>query len=432
MNGSAQLLQPGVHSFAESNLTYDGAASATDVLIEYGNIKRVLVPQGTWFITYDDGSLVCLPPGQHTLTKASHRVAGALSAGMSVLALKGVRSMTADNVQLLFDAALSVRISDPIKAVTMLCGGSFSWDTLTSTILRKADLSLNSSIGQHRFNQAAQATSTRPLAPAQIAGGVFESDRLLDTPGLASTSLVVAGGAAGARGGNAALQGGSDGGGALAARGEDDPRPEPVSFKEQIHRAFMSEFCEMMHGECGAEIISMTIEGVNIVDVDLAKEMAKGAVARAQLVAATVSNEAMQKLAVAKAAAVKIEAEGEAMSLQIKAQADANAKLVNADASARATLLTADAESKRITQVSLAMANASPAMVQREMLSAAGTIMAALDSNGSRVFVGPDPIASVMAMMSGAMGGAMGGGGGAGGAMVQRASAGGAGGAASR
>ena len=308
--------------------------------------------------------------------------------------------MTADNVQLLFDAALSVRVSDPIKAVTMLCGGDFSWETLTSTILRKADLSLNSSIGQHRFNQAAVAISTRPVPP-QAAGGVFESDRLLDNQ---VTSMVVSSSSSGA--GSSAL---ARRGGGASNGSDDDPRPEPVSFKEQIHRAFMSEFCDMMHNECGAEIISMTIEGVNIVDPDLAKEMAKGAVARAQLVAATVSNEAMQKLAVAKAAAVKIEAEGEAASLQIKAQADANAKLVNADASARATLLTADAESKRITQVSLAMANASPAMVQREMLSAAGSIMSALDTNGSRVFVGPDPIASVMAMMSGAMGGAMGG-----------------------
>jgi len=133
----------------------------------------------------------------------------------------------------------------------------------------------------------------------------------------------------------------------------------------------------------------------------------------------------MQKLAVAKAVSVKIQAEGEAMSLQIRAQANANAKLVNADAAARATLLTADAESKRITQVSLAMANASPAMIQREMLTAAGTIMASLDENGSRVFVGPDPIASVMAMLGGAMGGAMGGTKGAvvgigAGAMVQR------------
>jgi len=66
--------------------------------------------------------------------------------------------------------------------------------------------------------------------------------------------------------------------GGAANASNDDPRPEPVSFKEQIHRAFMSEFCEMMHNECGAEIIGMTIEGVNIVDPELAKEMAKGAV----------------------------------------------------------------------------------------------------------------------------------------------------------
>ena len=406
INGAAQLLPPGVHVFTESNLTFDGAAPATDVLIEYGNIKRVLVPQGTWYITYDDGALVCLPPGNHTLTKSSHRVAGALSAGMTVLALKGVRSMTADNVQLLFDAALSVRVVDPIKAVTMLCGGAFSWDSLTATILRKADLSLNSSIGQHRFNQTQAAISTT-LPPQQT---VFESDKLLDHPGASSLALTTAGGSGGGGGGgrsratNAALAGGSDGGGALAVRGEEDPRPEPASFKEQIHRAFMSEFCEMMRMEAGTEIISMTIEGVSIVDPDLAKEMAKGAVARAQLVAATVSNEAMQKAAVAKASAVKIEAEGEAASMQIRAQADANAKLVNADADARAVLLTADAESKRIAQVSTAMANASPAMIQRELLTASGTILSAMDTNGSRVFVGPDPIASVMAMMTGAMG----------------------------
>ena len=54
------------------------------------------------------------------LDKPSHDVAGTLSAGMTVLALKNINSMTADNVQLTFDAALSVRVVDPIKAVTML------------------------------------------------------------------------------------------------------------------------------------------------------------------------------------------------------------------------------------------------------------------------------------------------------------------------
>jgi len=412
INGVAQLMQPGVHTFTENNLTYDGAASATDVLVEYGNIKRVLVPQGTWYITYDDGSLICLPPGQHTLTKPSHRVAGALSAGMSVLALKGVRSMTADNVQLLFDAALSVRIVDPIKAVTMLCGGSFSWDALTSTILRKADLSLNSSIGQHRFNQAAAATSNTRAVPSGPTGSVFETDKLLDTQGaqlVMSGGADKPGGAIAPRSRAAALAlGGGGGGGGNDGDKDEDPRSDAPSFKEQIHRAFMAEFCDMMNNECGAEIISMTIEGVSIVDPDLAKEMAKGAVARAQLVAATVSNEAMQKLAVAKASAVKIEAEGDASSLQIKAQAKAQALLVNADAEARAVLLAAEAESKRITQVSAAMQNASPAMVQREMLTAAGAVLEGLENSGSRVIIGPDPVAAVMGMLSGAFSGAAG------------------------
>jgi hypothetical protein len=49
----------------------------------------------------------------------------------------------------------------------------------------------------------------------------------------------------------------------------------------------------MLH-TCGVDIMGMTIEGVKIVDEELAREMAKGAVARAQLVASTVDFEAMQ------------------------------------------------------------------------------------------------------------------------------------------
>ena len=237
INGVAQLLQPGIHSFNEQNLIFDGVASATDPVIIYGNIKRLLVPQGTWLISYNDGELVCLSSGMHTLTKPSHAVAGSLSAGMTVLALKAVRSMTADNVQLLFDAALSVRVQDPVKAVTMLCGGGYSWDSLTQTILRKADLLLNSSIGQHRFNQASAVTNTARSAPA--ASAPFESDKLLDTP-------------AGLAGSGSRRNAGMPAPAAPATAStpvDDDPRQAPVeppSFKEQIHKIFMDEFTEMM------------------------------------------------------------------------------------------------------------------------------------------------------------------------------------------
>jgi regulator of protease activity HflC (stomatin/prohibitin superfamily) len=391
IDGTARLLPPGVHRFTEPNLTYDGAVAATDVAITYGNIKRLLVPQGTWYITYDDGNLVCLPPGAHTLEKPTHAVAGPLTAGMTVLSLKGVRSMTADNVQLLFDAALSVRVQDPVKAVTMLCGGAFSWQTLQETVLRKADLVLNSSIGQHRLNQAFAATS-RSVAPAPA---VFDTDRLLDTP-QAGPSAATAPSAAAAKalGGSAADDpfdmgntGRYGGGGGGADAG---------SFKEQIHRIFMREFSETMLHECGVEIISMTIEGVNIVDADLAKVMAQGAVARAQLVAATVENEAMQKAATAKAAAARITAEGAAAATVVAAQAEATAITTKAAA-----------EAQRIAAVSAAMGAATPAMVQREMLDAAGGVLAAMDGNGSRLFVGPDPVAAVMAMLGGGVASAL-------------------------
>lgn len=99
IDGASQLLEPGIHTFKEQSLRYDGSVDATSPLIVFGNIKRMLVRQGTWGVTYDDGALLVLQPGLHTLTKASHAVAGDLTAGMEVLALRDVRSMTADNVQ---------------------------------------------------------------------------------------------------------------------------------------------------------------------------------------------------------------------------------------------------------------------------------------------------------------------------------------------
>lgn len=164
----------------------------------------------------------------------------------------------------------------------------------------------------------------------------------------------------------------------------------------------MAEFSSSMLNTCGTEIVSMTVEGVSIVDADLAKVMAQGAVARAQLVAATVENEALQKSAAAKAVAVRITAEGAAQARAIEATAAANATVTAAEAEARSTLVRADAEGKRIREVSSAMGAASPAMIQREMLDAAGSILAAMDSNGSRLFVGPDPVASLMAILGGA------------------------------
>ena len=151
----------------------------------------------------------------------------------------------------------------------------------------------------------------------------------------------------------------------------------------------------------------MTIEGVSIVDPELAKEMAKGAVARAQLVATTVENEALQKRATATASAAKIAAEGEAGALMTRAAADANAVVQHAEAESRAVLLRATADAERIGRVSAALGSASEAMVRKEMLEAAGGVLRAMDANGSRVFVGADPVAAVMGMLASAGGAAL-------------------------
>jgi hypothetical protein len=95
VNGVATLLPPGVHKFREQSLRYDGAVDATTSLIVHGNLKRLLVQQGTWGITYDDGALTVLQPGLHELFKPSHAVAGSLSRGIVVVSLKDICSMTA-------------------------------------------------------------------------------------------------------------------------------------------------------------------------------------------------------------------------------------------------------------------------------------------------------------------------------------------------
>jgi hypothetical protein len=189
---------------------------------------------------------VVLQAGRHVLDKPSHFFAGNLSAGMELLKLRDVCSLTADNVQLKFDAALSLRVSDPVKAVTMLCRGSFDMGTLLQTIKDKADLVLNSSIGQHRFNQAFSATSRQaiPTKPQ------FETDLLLDAqPGAMVATPAVSSAAAAAAltpaagGVRAPNSGAADSDPTAPSAGGP---PATSSFKDAIHAVFMRDF------RCGA------------------------------------------------------------------------------------------------------------------------------------------------------------------------------------
>ena len=66
------------------------------------------------------GVLQILNPGRHILNKPTHFLAGFLPSGQQTLAIEAVTSMSADNVGIKFDSALTIRVIDPAKAVTML------------------------------------------------------------------------------------------------------------------------------------------------------------------------------------------------------------------------------------------------------------------------------------------------------------------------
>lgn len=131
--------------------------------------------------------------------------------------------MTSDNLGIKFDAALTVRVTDPKAAVSMLCpmaeesAQAFSSKALFRTIADKAKLSLSIIIGNSRLNRVFKAT-TRTVA----ARTPFESDALLDaqpTPPQAQARTAY---------------------GKLAAQDSEDPEDASSSFKQNVVRVSAS------------------------------------------------------------------------------------------------------------------------------------------------------------------------------------------------
>ena len=83
-------------------------------------MHRSQVCQGKFGVSYNEGALEILLPGRHILSKATHFFAGFLPSGQQTLNIEAVTSMTADNVGIKFDSALTVQVVDAEKAVAML------------------------------------------------------------------------------------------------------------------------------------------------------------------------------------------------------------------------------------------------------------------------------------------------------------------------
>ena len=327
---------------------YAGSVDMTASLIVHGSIKFCSVRQGLFGVSYDEGVLRILNPGRHILRKPTHFLAGFLPSGQQTLAIEAVTSMSADNVGIKFDSALTIQVKDPEKAVTMLgiasntagrqgpgaaasrrtaagtaADDQFDLESFYWNIVQQAKLALSIIIGNNKLNQSFKSTSK--TAPIVVATEVGE----------------------GKRDGNNPEAGGSSGGG----RGEDVDDPEG-SFKQHIHDLFMLKFSENMLQQCGVHVVDMSIEDVVITNEELAKAMSQAAVSATKLDAARIEVEEK-----------RMRAQGQARSMQILASAEAD----------------------RIRTLDEAMSKISTVTQQRELIRSTGD---AIEKSRSAVLLG--------------------------------------------
>jgi len=228
-----------------------------------------------------------------------------------------------DNVEMVFDAAICIRVVDPMKATTQLTSGGQSSDVmrdLQSNIQERAKLALSIIIGNSTLNKKHAATK-----PASSATAEAVEEDFVDVPARES------------------------GGG---------------SFRQNIHDGFMENFSAHLLDECGVLVLDMSIEDVRIVNQELAKAMASAAVA----------NSSLEK--------TNIEAE----IVQVKAGAEAKVAEISANGSATAMAIMAKAEAERISTVSESLSSACDPAQRQELINASAkainkgsTIMLAQD-----------------------------------------------------
>ena len=267
-----------VYNISSQNFRYVKSVDLRSPVIEHGAIKMVTVREGVYGISYNDGVMEILSPARHVLTKGTHFFAGFLPSGQQTLSIEAVTSMSADNVGIRFDSALTIQVSDPKLAVLNL--GTvpneatnqqvFLLDEFYKNITAMAKLALSIIIGNNKLNQSFESTQRKPITIV-VEG---ESDQV-DPEATDSTGS--------------------------------------TSFKQHVHDVFMLQFTTNME-KCGIRVVDMSIEDVEITNEMLAKAMAKGAVAATEL--EKVRLEQISTITAAK---------GKSQSMQILAQAQADA-----------------------------------------------------------------------------------------------------------
>ena len=238
---------------------YDGSVDMTRSLIVHGSIKFCSVRQGLFGVSYNEGVLQILKPGRHVLTKPTQFLAGFLPSGQQTLSIEAVTSMSADNVGIKFDSALTIQVIDPAKAVTMLgiasnrkrtkvtnnnnssgaASEQFDLESFYWNIKQQAKLALSIIIGNNKLNQSFKSTSkSSPVVTATV---VTNESKHVNPEDV-------------------------------------ENQEDEGSFKQHIHDLFMLKFSLNMNESCGVQIVDMSIEDIIITNDELAKAMSQAAV----------------------------------------------------------------------------------------------------------------------------------------------------------
>jgi regulator of protease activity HflC (stomatin/prohibitin superfamily) len=321
--GQAVILEPErIYNIDSATWSYAGSVPITQLVIQHGGFKVVTVREGFAGIAFEDGKLTVLPHGRHVLTKTTHSFSGFLSTGQMTLSVAQITSMSSDNVGLRFDAAITVQVVDPAKAVTMLAnlggasGDVFDPKFLYTAIVQKAKLALSIIVGNNRLNNPKRAR-----AMVGDHGEHAASEAPADTPS--------------------------------AARDADPSPVDEGSFKQVVHDVFLANFAASMKRDCGVAIIDFSVEDVQFTDPELSTALARGAVARTDLIKAEIDMEVRRT----------------------QAQSEQQAEVLRAEGRAKAISIIADAEASRIRKLDQAMSAVSAASQQRELVLAAAEVV---------------------------------------------------------
>jgi len=177
-SGEPQLLEPGQVHLRESSLfQYAGSVDITQQVISHGSLNIVTVRDGQFGISYKDGVIELLSPGRHRLESATHVPGGFISAGQQTLRISEVTGMSSDNVELRFDAAICMRVVDPLKAVVMLTQGNQDrMLELQANVQERAKLALAIIIGNNSLNKKHGATQPAAMPVATQKGDDGDDD----------------------------------------------------------------------------------------------------------------------------------------------------------------------------------------------------------------------------------------------------------------